>query len=203
MFLCHFTDLSNLLTILENKQLKSNALTKNINKGDGIYKNPNHFIYFCFCRELFNAFNIYEFVFKTVYPSVILYFTPSFLQKKSFYLSSLFSADPTEEGSWTLENGRKYIKKSYPKETINIGRILKQFYINNEFVFLEGQVAIRNTVSLLDNLVAIEFRNCNTSSVILSFIKKQFPTVEIKVTQSSHARDSLLVSKELQFRLNQ
>lgn len=199
MFLCHFTDLINLQKILEDNQLKSNAQTKNINKGDGIYKAPNHFVYFTFCRELFRAFNIYDFVFKTVHTTVILYFNPSFLREKSFYLSSLYTPNPTEEGTFTLEDGKKVVKKSYPRDTTNIERILKRFYINNDFVFLEGQVAVRNSVKLKDNLVAIEFKNCDPPASLVSFVKKDFPNVEIKVTHTFFAKERKGFLEELKF----
>ena len=138
MYLIHETTLNNLYMILQDCELKSNYLTGEINQGEGVYEKNNKYVYFSLERELFANTN---------YSRIKLYFDTNLLSNRNFYISSVQSANPDNEGVWGTLEGTE-IKKKYPRNTENIPEILEKFYYYHNYIFLFGQVEIKNKVNI-------------------------------------------------------
>ena len=94
-----------------------------------------------------------------------MYFNSNLLYNKSFYVSTVHSAEPNALGEWWTKNDGKRIKmykRKYNKNYSKYNLVLKKLYKHSihmyEKVFQAfQQVAVRNKVSLKD-LIAIEFK---------------------------------------------
>lgn len=191
MYLVHETNFDYLYLILQDCELKSNYLTGKINQGDGVYEKKNKFVYFSLERKLFSNTN---------YGRIKLYFDIDLLSNRSFYISTVQSAYPENEAMWKTSEGKE-IKKKYQKNTKNILEILEKFYYYNNFVFLFGQIAIKNKVNIQKYLVGVEFIPTGIKKLDIDFEKKtkkimnllneKYPLVKINIFEKKNISDYL------------
>jgi hypothetical protein len=160
--------------------LKSSKLTNNKEgEGSGIY-DTTPFVYFSTTNKLFD---------KDVSSRITLYFNSKLLYNKSFYVSTVLSADPTKLAEWKSELNvkSKEYKRKYKKNYSHYDKILLKLYKNSITKIPGGkafqvfqQIAINNKVNL-DNLVGIQFNYEAPTQSILGFINKNYPHVKIYI----------------------
>jgi hypothetical protein len=176
MYLVHITYLKNLNKILKSGELLSNALSKKIELGSGIYTQPNKFVYLSVQKSnKTNPKPKFDKTGKIKY--VKLYFSLDILLKKQFYTSSTWSPEPNYIATWKI--GRYTYKKRMYKNIKTTKRI-KKILLPILHLYL-NQVAIKNRLKLNKYFTQIEFLNSNPSKQILKLLNKKYPNTKVRI----------------------
>ena len=182
MYLFHNTDMTALKLILKDGYLKSYSLIngkKSLGEGAGLYT-ENKFVYFSCINKLFE---------KEIFSNITMYFNSKLLYNKSFYVSTVHSAEPNNLGEWWTKNDNgkrvKMYKRKYNKNYSKYKVVLKRLYKHSINMYEKAfqvfqQVAVRNKVSLKD-LIAIEFKKKFVNDSIIKYITKYYPAIIIKI----------------------
>lgn len=142
MYLVHITFLKYINKILKSGKLLSNALSKKIEHGSGVYNKPNKFVYLSVQKKSITTNNI---------QAIKLYFSPNILIKKQFYTSSTWSAEPNYIATWKLG---KYTFKKRMFKNIKEPKKIKKVLSNISHLPL-NQVAVKNQLKLNKHFVQI------------------------------------------------
>ena len=116
---------------------------------------------------------------------ITLYFDSELLYNRTFYISTIHSADPINAlGEWKNGNTLQY-KRKYKKNYLHYDKVLLDLYKNSITNLPKGkgfqlwqQIAINNKVNL-NNLVGIHFNKDEPTQSILKFINKNYPHIKI------------------------